>query len=120
MIRAKVYKAFYKPPKYIISFFFIQQEALGNLSSSTNGDKSGIRRHSEDSKTKSSAAVVSSNTAGSSRPSLPLPVPVPVVNTATTPTGGSVETKESSDVSGEPAKKPDWLAELSRKQANRR
>ena len=99
-------------------FSFFQQEALGNLSSSTNGDKNGIRRHSEDSKTKSSAAVVSSNTAGSSRPSLPLPVPV--VNTATTPSGGSAETKESSDVSGEPAKKPDWLAELSRKQANRR
>jgi hypothetical protein len=46
-----------------------------------------------------------------------------VAAAATTPPGGSnigAETLESSDGSGEPAKRPDWLAELSRKQANRR
>jgi len=108
-----------------LSFKMVRQtmkEALGNLSSSTNGDKNGVRRHSEDSKTKSSVIASSANTTTGSRPSLPLPVPV--VSAATTPPGGSnsgsAETKESSEVSGEPAKKPDWLAELSRKQANRR
>ena len=42
---------------------------------------------------------------------------------ATSPPGGAnigAETLESSDGSGEPGKRPDWLAELSRKQANRR
>ena len=114
----------------LIPYFPYQQEALGNLSSS-NGDRNGIRRSSEDSKTKSTAASLNTSGGSSStgsRPSLPLPVPtaVPAVAAApatTSPPGGgvgSLETKESSDASGEPAKKPDWLAELSRKQANRR
>lgn len=109
-----------------LSFKMVRQtmkEALGNLSSS-NGDRNGTRRASEDSKTRSSAASLntSGSSAGGSRPSLPLPVPT-VAAAATTPPGGGnigAETIESSDGSGEPAKRPDWLAELSRKQANRR